>query len=327
MSFATAPRIYCINPALVAHQGWPALLDHCVALGFDHVLLANALNLGQSPGIDDRPALAELTAACSDRGLCLLLDIVLDRVSSEDPLIDACPGWFENKSSPESKSLADGPSVASDSVAHLRMADSAIRRGVYALWCERLRDWLDVGVAGFVCSAPAAVPVALWRDLMAATRGYRNSVSFLAWTPGSSAPQLDPLTDAGFDAVFCPGAWWDYQATRYVREQDNLIGDATIIAFPETPFGPRLAGQLSLTDVPSRRRASLRALRFAAASGNGILIPMGFELGLTVPFDTVLTPAQYASLCGEAEIDLCDEIQQANRFIVDTGRDFFCAPV
>jgi starch synthase (maltosyl-transferring) len=110
MSFATAPRIYCINPALVAHQGWPALLDHCVALGFDHVLLANALNLGQSPGIDDRPALAELTAACSDRGLCLLLDIVLDRVSSEDPLIDACPGWFENKSSPESKSLADGPS-------------------------------------------------------------------------------------------------------------------------------------------------------------------------------------------------------------------------
>lgn len=327
MSFATAPRIYCINPALVSRQGWPALLDHCVALGFDHVLLANALNLGQRPGVEDVPALKKLTAACSDRGLHLLLDIVLDRVSSDDPLIDVCPHWFESKPSPEAMSPAEDLSVMNDSVMHLRMTDFTVQHGVCALWRERLRGLLDVGVAGFVCSAPAAVPVTLWQALMAATRGYCNSVSFLAWTPGSPAPQLDPLTDAGFDAVFCPGAWWDYQATRYVREQDNLIGDATIIAFPETPFGPRLAGQLSLTDVPSRRRASLRALRFAAASGNGILIPMGFELGLTVPLDTVLTPAQYASLCQEAEIDLREEIQQANRFIIDIGRYFLGAPV
>ncbi|SFB23494.1 starch synthase (maltosyl-transferring) [Collimonas sp. OK607] len=327
MSFATAPRIYCINPALVSLRGWPALLDHCVTLGFDHVLLTNALNLGQHPDAEAGLPLDELTAACSDRGLHLLLDIVLDRVSSDDPLIDAYPSWFENKPSPDNASSAGGQLVTSDSVIHLRMADCAVQRGLYALWCRRLRGLLDVGVAGFVCSAPAAVPVTLWRALMTATRSYRNSVSFLAWTPGSSAPQLDPLTDAGFDAVFCSGAWWDYQATRYVREQDNLIGDATIIAFPETPFGPRLAGQLSLTDAPSRRRASLRALRFAAASGNGILIPMGFELGLTVPLDTVLTPVQYASLCEEAEIDLRDEIQQANRFIVDIGRYFLGAPV
>jgi hypothetical protein len=327
MSFAIAPRIYCVNPALVSHHGWPKLLDHCAALGFDHVLLANTLNLGQHGGGDGGPVLAQLTAACAERGLRLLLDIVLDRVTPDDPLIDVSPHWFDNQPSSDHTSPAGELPAVNDGVLHLRMTDAVVQHGVSALWRRRLQALLDAGVAGFVCSAPAAVPVTLWQALMAATRDYCNSVSFLAWTPGSSAPQLNPLADAGFDAVFCPGAWWDYQATRYVREQDNLIGDATIIAFPETPFGPRLAGQLSLTDVPSRRRASLRALRFSAAGGNGILIPMGFEYGLTVPLDTALTPVQYASLCEEAEIDLSDEIQQANRFIVDIGRYFLGAPV
>ena len=319
MSFAIAPRIYCVNPVLVSPQSWPALLDHCATLGFDHVLLANTLNLGQRGGAEDGPQLEQLSAACAERGLRLLLDIVLDRVTPEDSLVETCPHWFD------SKSLSDD-SVSAGGLP-LRMADSAVQHGVSALWRRRLQALLDAGVAGFVCSVPAAVPVTLWQSLMAATRDYCSSVSFLAWTPGTAAPQLDSLAGAGFDAVFCPGAWWDYQATRYVREQDNLIGDATIIAFPETPFGPRLAGQLSLTDAPSRRRASLRALRFAAASGNGILIPMGFEFGLTVPLDTALTPLQYDSLCKEAEIDLCDEIQQANRFMVDIGRYFLGAPV
>ncbi|HWW99705.1 hypothetical protein [Collimonas sp.] len=319
MSFAIAPRIYCVNPVLVSPQSWPALLDHCATLGFDHVLLANTLNLGQRGGAEDGPQLEQLSAACAERGLRLLLDIVLDRVTPEDSLVETCPHWFD------SKSLSDD-SVSAGGLP-LRMADSAVQHGVSALWRRRLQALLDAGVAGFVCSVPAAVPVTLWQSLMAATRDYCSSVSFLAWTPGTAAPQLDSLAGAGFDVVFCPGAWWDYQATRYVREQDNLIGDATIIAFPETPFGPRLAGQLSLTDAPSRRRASLRALRFAAASGNGILIPMGFEFGLTVPLDTALTPLQYDSLCKEAEIDLCDEIQQANRFMVDIGRYFLGAPV
>ncbi|MEO6920447.1 MAG: hypothetical protein ABI171_15800 [Collimonas sp.] len=327
MSFTTAPRIYCINPALVSHQGWPELLDHCAALGFDHVLLANALNLGRHAGVEDGPVLEELTAACAERDLRLLLDIVLDRVMPGDQLVDARPHWFEGKPSAVGTLPASGLPVAGDGVIRLRMADSAVQNGVLDLWRMRLQALLDAGVVGFVCNALAAVPTTLWQALMAETRSYCSSVSFLAWTPGSSATQLDPLTDAGFDAVFCSGAWWDYQATRYVREQDNLLGDATIIAFPETPFGPRLAGQLSLTDGPSRRRASLRALRFAAASGNGILIPMGFEFGLTVPLDTALTPAQYHSLCKEAEIELCDEIQQANRFLVDIGRYFFGAPV
>jgi hypothetical protein len=317
MSFTIAPRIYCINPALVSRQGWPALLDHCAALGFDHVLLANTLNLGQHGGVEDGPELGQLTAACAERGLRLLLDIVLDRVTPEDPLVATCSHWFDSKSLSDDSLSAGGLS--------LRMEDSVVQHGVSALWRRRLQALLDAGVAGFVCSVPAAVPVTLWQALIAATRDYCSSVSFLAWTPGT--PQLDPLAGAGFDAVFCPGAWWDYQAARYVREQDNLSGDATIIAFPETPFGPRLAGQLSLTDVPSRRRASLRALRFAAASGNGILVPMGFEFGLTVPLDTLLTPVQYDSLCKEAEIDLCAEIQQANRFIVDIGRYFLGAPV
>ena len=51
-----SPRIYCINPLLVGASGWPRLLDHCVALGFDHILIAHDAG-GSTASDDDNPGL------------------------------------------------------------------------------------------------------------------------------------------------------------------------------------------------------------------------------------------------------------------------------
>ena len=83
------------------------------------------------------------------------------------------------------------------------------------------------------------------------------------------------LRSAGFDAAFSSAAWWDGRAGWFVEEHELLRGIGSVVGSPEAPFGPRLARRLegATERQPSYRHMLLRA----AATGNGLLVPMGFE--------------------------------------------------
>jgi starch synthase (maltosyl-transferring) len=321
-----SPRIYCINPALVEAGGWPRMLDHCVALGFDHVLVvrnAHGLATMDFSGTD----LEALLEECALRDMRVLVDLALSRTDAGDPLLQQYPQWFDAP-----QRMAPGlpdPRVYDPEFycARLRWEDPATMEAALAVWSEHLEALVDLGVAGFVCRMPALTPPSVWRRLSQSLRARRACCHLMAWMPGVPAERVAGLAQCGFDGVFGSGAWWDFRADWWVQELDRLRAIAPPIAFPEDPFGPRLARQWNLQDADSVRRAAVRALHFAAATGSGWLMSMGFEYGLQEPlFDTQLGACAdadaYRQICAQSTFDFTHEIAQANRFIAAVGSQY-----
>ncbi|MDB5989241.1 MAG: alpha-amylase [Herbaspirillum sp.] len=318
-----SPRIYCINPWLVDAGGWSRLLDHCVALGFDHILIVR-----ETMGASDL-ALESLLNECAERDVRVLLDLTLASVSSRDPLLQHHPEWFDAPQCEGDTALDPRHYGALRSSARMRWEDPAAMEAAFTWWQQHLIEMTDLGVAGFVVCAPGQVPCTVWQRLSAPLRERHACCHLLAWTPGCSAQQLSALSDCGFDAVFGSGAWWDFRADWWMEEQARLRAIAPPIAFPEDPFGPRLARLWHLNDPDSAQRAALRALRFAAASGNGWLMPMGFEYGLTEPLFGGFADAQaYQQACAQSAFNLSGPlgpIAQANRFVAEIGSRYYGA--
>src|SRR5262249_34609257 len=116
--------------------------------------------------------------------------------------------------------------------------------------------------------------------------GVRDAVDgcrFFAWTPGLRWPEIAALTDAGFDGVFSSVAWWDGRASWFVAEYEVLRRLAPVVGAPEWPLDGRLAAGLSPSD--DLGRAYRHRLRLAAATGSGLMVPMGFEFAATRRMD------------------------------------------
>jgi starch synthase (maltosyl-transferring) len=185
-----------------------------------------------------------------------------------------------------------------------------------------------LGVAGFVCCAPAHTPCEVWKSLSTPLNELESCCHLLAWTPGCSSAQVAQFPHCGFDAVFSSGAWWDFRADWWAQEHERLAVIAAPIAFPEDPFGVRLARQLHLSDPDTAQRAALRALRFAAVTGNGWLMPMGFEYGLQEPlFGGFADVDAYRQACAVSLYNLSAEVTEANRFVAETGSRYYGARI
>lgn len=322
-------RIYCVNPLLVEPAGWPGLLDHCSALGFDHVLLAHPDGMRvSSDQIVEGMTCEALSQECASRNLRLLIDIGVGSVALDDTLLQQAPDWFDTPFTID----ADLPDPRyfdrRQSRARWRWEDPAVADAALAWWSARLQALTGAGVAGFVCRDPAAVPAAVWAKLSAPLRADHACCHLLAWTPGVAAGDVAALHACDFDATFDSGAWWDFRSDWWAQEQQRLRAVAPPISFPEDPYGVRLARHYHLNDVPALHRASRRALWFAAATGNGWLVPMGFEYALQAPlFGGYADAAAYRLACAQSEtpaggIDLRQELRAANRFVAETGAQY-----
>jgi len=134
---------------------------------------------------------------------------------------------------------------------------------------------VGAGISGFAVSVGEEAP--RWADVIARTRSSGGECRFLAWTDVGADQAA--IRDAGFDACLGPaGALETWQRASLTQAEPTRL---PTMAYPERPFGPRLAGRIRHT--PLLRRASLRALRLAAAAGDGLLVPMGFEVAAREP--------------------------------------------
>ncbi|WP_325170321.1 alpha-1,4-glucan--maltose-1-phosphate maltosyltransferase [Cupriavidus respiraculi] len=232
-------------------------IARAAALGFDHVLLSGSSVL-HAPA----EAIAAAAAACRKQGLACLLDLALDRYPEGSPPID--PGWRESVSAVDPR---DSDSHLPG--ARLRWHDADIAGGLVQWWVDRLRSVAAMDVAGYCCRAPGRVPGRYWAELIAAVRretpGKRQV--FLAWTPGIGPQQLADLAQGSFDGAFCSLPWWDYRSSWLAEEMARL-----------RPFGKVLAAP-ALTGRGMDALAARRALWTAAAIGDGVLVPAGFECG------------------------------------------------
>jgi len=228
-------------------------MRRAAALGFDHVLLTNTSVL-HAP----REALAATAAHCRAHGLGCVVDLALDRYPHGGPAID--PGWPDHGAGSDPR----------ETDAHLqglrlRWGDPGIGPALARWWADRLRELSDLPIAGFCCRAPARVSGRYWHALMTALG--KDRPLFLAWTPGTTPAQLADLATAGFDGAFCSLPWWDYRSTWLAEEMARLRPLGKLYAAPAL----RPEGMDAL--------AARRALWTAAALGDGLLVPAGFEYG------------------------------------------------
>ncbi|MHB0677934.1 alpha-amylase family protein, partial [Roseomonas mucosa] len=284
------PPLYYLHPLMLGPlRGWGPELARIAGLGFGGVAIPPVFATGASGNLfhvsdHDRPhplleagedgteALSRIAAACRAEGLALCLDLIPERVAEDSTLRAQHPGWFADPAGRRPDPRTD-PALRGSVRGDLR------QEGLATWWAERLRLWTQAGVSGFRCEEPEEIPPEAWRRLIAAAPGAR----FIAWTTGLPRDVLPRLAGLGFAATASSAAWWDYRSPWLFEERDALAVIAPPLAFPEAPFGTRVAADRH--DPTLRERIARRALAFAAGFGDGLLVPMGFEAGARTPLD------------------------------------------
>ena len=329
------PKIYYLHPhAAGSPSGVDKHIERCAALGFDHVLMpARSLqpqSQSHSALHDESDEAAETIAAaaraCAKKKLRLLLDFDINRVAMQDSLAETHSDWFAYRNPDDDLPDPRRPAMLRPATRTLRYDDANVVDAVVAYLRASMRAWIDMGVAGFRCINVARAPTGVWSRLIAENRA-DAAVKFLAWTPGCTVDELAALAGCGFDATFSSAAWWDYRSPWLADEQERLNRIAPPIAFPDSPDDAVLARAGGYDEALTRRLLFRRALRLAAATGNGMLMPMGFEFGLS---DGALLAGGRANadwLQENAVFDLSDEIRQANDFIASVAATFYAGPL
>ncbi|MGE5650853.1 MAG: alpha-1,4-glucan--maltose-1-phosphate maltosyltransferase [Bacillota bacterium] len=311
------PRIYYLDPELAGPAAeLEGLLERCAAMGFDHVM---------TPPTSDE-AVKSLASSCARRRLRLLVDLDPGRIGADAALLERHADWFLDAGADDE--LPDPRRVPRRVITGV--ATRAIRyerpdvlEQVVAYWRGKVQLQIAAGVAGFRCINIAQQPPALWQNLFESVRRTQEETCFLAWTPGCPPAQIDALASCGFDATFSSGAWWDFRSRWLAEEQFRLARVAPPIAFPDSPDEPVIARLTGNEDVAVRRQIYLRALGLAAAAGNGILVPMGFEYGASgLTAGQIGARPDWNAVRQGAPFDLGDDIARANEFIASLGAAF-----
>jgi starch synthase (maltosyl-transferring) len=259
---------------------WRPHLRRAQSLGFDHLcitpvfapgatgnvfLAADAERaapcLGRIESADQ--AVAAIADLCREQSLTLILDVVLDRVAVDSLLARTLP-----TRAPYGGGVGLDPrqDPAAAHTAYLRF-DGRDIEVLTRFWADRLRRLRDSGAGGFRLLGIDRLPVSALADI----RREIPFAAFLAWTPGIARDRLSRLAHIGLDGVFASTPWWDGKASWYAEEHRALRRIASAICPAETPFGER-AAERGITH-------SRRMLKIAAATGDGLLVPMGFEFG------------------------------------------------
>jgi starch synthase (maltosyl-transferring) len=321
------PRIYYFHPLLAGEpSSWRRHLNRCKDMGFDHVLLAPIFAPGEDGDIfltadHDRahPAVSSATAdaivedfakSCRACGLSLFLDIVVGEVARDALLARSSPSWFRHIGL--SPALVDPRQTRlSAHAAYPRFDNAGATGDIVDWWIARLCRLIAAGAAGFRCLEPQQVPPAVWRQIIAGVEKEFPDCRFLAWTPGLDWDAVAGLRACGFAAAFSSLPWWDRRSGWFAEEHELLRGIGAVIACPEAPFGPRLARRFeNAADLPAVYR---HLLRCAAATGDGLMVPMGFEFAADE--DMTGKPSLGEAGCainGGDNIDLSTDIRDAN---------------
>ena len=320
------PKIYHMHP-LVAGKltDWPEHFSRCQQMGFNVVCIAPPFAPGAGGDIfatadhetlhpalewsgSADEAIARITRHAAEHSLRIWLDLSIDRVASDAALTRREPNWFasdDNDPLPSPWATPRRPGVAYASVNHTDVADA-----MAAWWIERLGRLLQAGIAGFRCLEPADVPAALWRRIITPLQG--NHCAFLAWTPGVPRAALPRLAGLGFDHVCSSLGWWDGRAPWLAEEFALLRRIGPVVAAPEPSFYERRAARVA---APLSVKSCRFALRLAAATGDGMFVPMGFEYAARNSYDAAVAAPEDLTRSRAGGSDLSGDVAAANALV------------
>jgi starch synthase (maltosyl-transferring) len=232
------------------------------------------------------PVIEEIRAL----GMSVMMDLVINHASKDNPLVAKHPTWFKRDESgavlsPSAIDPADARKVTVwGDLAEVDNDGSPDRDALWAFWEALLVRSMRLGFSGFRCDAAYKVPSELWRRLTGAARSRSSDALFVAETLGCTLPEVEALHAAGFDYIYNSSKWWDFEAPWALSQHEDFRKLAPSIAFPESHDTPRLAAESGGSEVLQRQRYA-----FAAVFSAGLQMPLGYEFGFQRPLDVVKT--------------------------------------
>ncbi len=262
---------------------WPARLGQAARLGFDHVCLNAFLTCRDDPllvvdldrahpgwGLGEAlaDAVHEISRLCAQHGLRLCLDVVLDRLAADGRAVQQAGGLFEARHQSDIADPRADRTLVRAATVRPNEADPA---RLAAWWADQLVRLAEAGTQGFRLLGLDLLPTGVLGATVAAVRR-QATCTFWAWTPGGAWTRHGEWAEAGLSGVFASTAWWDGQAGWYAEELASLGRIAPVIGVAEAPL------RLRSMDIAERRRA----VQLAAATGDGLFLPEGFESDIEV---------------------------------------------
>ncbi len=305
---AEGARIYNIFPLLAGTVAdWERHLDRIAGMGFNWIFLnpismpgfsgslyavkdyysLHPLFQGQATGSADK-LLQKFLEAAADRGISVMMDLVVNHTGKDALLTAEHPDWFEREpdGSLRSPFCVDPADTRKRTVwadlAEIDYRERPQRAEIIKYFNALIQHFVRLGVRGFRCDAAYKVPKAVWRELIAAGRRENGKVIFVAENLGAMLEEVEALRSAGFDYLFNSSKWWDFRQSWLLEQYEKFRTIAPSIAFPETHDTDRLAADLGREGVSDARALELRyrhAYLFAAVFSTGVMIPIGFEYG------------------------------------------------
>ncbi len=323
--------IYNIFPSLVGEVNkWFAHVERASDMGFNWIFL-NPIHLTGASGslyaIRDHfrlspvffPSedpqkqwddLAAFVRRCRQRGIDVMVDLVLNHTAYDNPLTRDHRDWYKKNPDGTLKNpgavddQAPGGYVVWGDLSEIDNENSPDRHNLYEYWWRVVDMFLGVGVRGFRCDSAYQVPMDLWRLLISRAKSKEAAAIFCGESLGCPMEKTLALAQAGFDYVFNSGKWWDFRQEWFLEQMNMMAGKARTICFPESHDTRRLAEEYG----GDARRVKQRYL-FSALISSGVMILIGFEYGFRKkPHVVRCNPYDWEG----AHFDITDFIREVN---------------
>jgi starch synthase (maltosyl-transferring) len=266
----TSPRICHAGTAPGKDEAREAIA-RAAALGFSHILFRSAALADGRPIADGPPngsqSLRALAQACAAAELGLLLDLDVSELALDHPLVKQHPECF-SVAAQAASGFVD-PRLPNSTQTRARARPQNNAGPFVAWWSEALGELRSAGIKGFRIVEPQCCGAAIWRDIIAPSHKDSASALFIADTSRLPRNQLGDLRGAGFDFCLSALPWWDGRAAWFAEQHEAASAVAPVIALVEAPE----------REPPAACELRRSRLAVATVTGEGALMPLGFEQG------------------------------------------------
>ncbi len=303
------PIIYNLFPRYFPSiHDWSAMVGHAADMGFSWVYVnpfhetgfsgslyairdyyrINALFLERGQDPTDWRVLRQFIDLCAERGLSVMMDLVINHTAFDSVLVETNPLWYkrdEHGALVHPRAIdpanADNVTIWGD-LAEIDNRDSKDRRGLWAYWDALIGFFQEQGVSGFRCDAAYQVSAELWTFLISRAKKRHPRTVFLAETLGCRLEEIDALSGTGFDYLYNSSKYWEFDRPWCIEQHERNKRIAPSISFAESHDTTRLAADFPGTVFVQKSRYLL-----SAVFSEGLLMTMGYEYGAKIKTDVV----------------------------------------
>jgi starch synthase (maltosyl-transferring) len=305
--------IYNLFPPLAGTiPQWEKHLDRIADMGFTWIFL-NPIN---TPGLsgslyavkdyfvlnprfypesgqDPEAALVHFLKTARDRGLKVMLDLVINHTAIDSPLVAQHPEWYAKDDKgkikhPGAIDPADATKVTVwGDLAELEYWPPPDPEGLLHFLDGVVSKYLRLGFMGFRADAAYKIPGEFWGRLIGEAKNLEHRAQFFAETLGCRLDECSQLSSSGFDFLYNSSKWWDFQEPWCLEQYNTFRHLAPSVSFPESHDTERLAAESGGAPEVARQR-----YLFAAYFSTGVMMPMGYEYGFKKRLNVVQTRPQ-----------------------------------